>query len=273
MSPIDLPDGACDCHMHFYAPGDRTSSAATGGFDLPPADVGGYRAVLRRLGLSRFVAVQSITYGADNRIMEDAVAQFGDAARMVVVVPADANARSIRAFDDRGGRGVRAYMLQGGHYRWDQLQDIGRLIEPFGWHLQVQLDGRALTDVEALLRKLPCDLVIDHVGKFLEPVDEDSEAFRSLLRLLDTGRVWVKLSAPYETSRSGPPLYEDVSRLARALVAHAPERLVWATNFPHPGRRERPDDLSLLELLERWAPDRTVRERILKENPEKLYRF
>lgn len=268
-----VPEGACDCHMHFYAPQDRTSPGATGGFSLPPADVATYRAMLHRLGLTRFVAVQSIAYGFDNRVMEEAVAEFGDAGRMVVVVPPDSDPGFVRDFDRKGGRGVRAYMLAGAPYRWDELDGLGRLVAPFGWHLQVQLDGRTLPDVEDLLRGLPCEVVIDHNGKFLEPVDTDSPAFASLLRLLDTGRAWVKLSAPYETSKSGPPHYEDVSRLARALVAHAPDRLVWATNFPHPGRSVPPDEKALLDLLSDWAPDRAVRDRILKQNPERLYGF
>ena len=73
--------------------------------------------------------------------------------------------------------------------------------------------------------------MIDHTGKFLEPVAPDHAAFKSLLRLLDTGRCWVKLSAPYETSKTGAPKYEDVGRLAKALVKHAPERMLWASQL------------------------------------------
>ena len=84
-----------------------------------------------------------------------------------------------------------------------------------------------------------------------------SKHSRSLLRLVDTGRCWVKLSAPYETSKTGAPSYEDVSRLARALVKHAPERMLWASNWPHPSapRDNIPDDADLIDLLLDWAPD------------------
>jgi D-galactarolactone isomerase len=147
-------------------------------------------------------------------------------------------------------------------------------VHPFGWHANLQLDGRELPKHEAQLRRLPGKFVIDHVGKFLEPVAPEDEAFVILKKLLDTGRCWVKLSAPYETSKTGAPKYEDVSRLARELVRHAPERMLWATNWPHPmvppGTL---DDLDLLNLLEDWAPRETDRRRILVSNPAELYGF
>jgi D-galactarolactone isomerase len=115
--------------------------------------------------------------------------------------------------------------------------------------------------------------VIDHTGKFLEPVSPDHPAFAALLRLLDTGRCWVKVSGPYETSRTGPPAYADVSRLARALIAHAPERVIWASNWPHPSARSLPDDADLLDLLLDWAPGADTQRRILRDNPAELYGF
>jgi D-galactarolactone isomerase len=96
-------------------------------------------------------------------------------------------------------------------------------------------------------------------------------AFQCLLRLLDTGRCWVKLSAPYETSKSGPPGYADVSVLARELVARNPQRCVWASNWPHPNRDPPPSNADMLDLLLGWAPDEAVRNRILVDNPAKLY--
>jgi len=117
--------------------------------------------------------------------------------------------------------------------------------------------------------------VIDHVGKFLEPVPPDHDAFKSLLRLVDTGRCWVKLSAAYETSKRGAPHYEDVGELAKALVKAAPERMLWASNWPHPQepRDAMPDDADLLDILLEWAPDDAVRRKILADNPAELYGF
>src|SRR4030095_16340546 len=138
----------------------------------------------------------------------------------------------------------------------------------------VPLDGRELPKYEAQIKRLPGKFVIDHTGKFLEPVGIESVPFRSLLNLVDTGRCWVKLSAPYETSTTGAPKYEDVGRLAKALVKRAPERMLWASNWPHPSVRPKvPDDVEPLELLADGAPDEAMRRRILVDNPAELYGF
>ena len=107
-------------------------------------------------------------------------------------------------------------------------------VAALGWHIQFQMDGRELHTRLELLQSLPRDLVIEHIGKFLEPVGVEHPGFQALLRLLDGGRCWVKLSGAYMTSKSGPPLYADVGVLAKALVRHAPERMLWASNWPHP---------------------------------------
>ena len=140
-------------------------------------------------------------------------------------------------------------------------------------HVQLQLDGRLLPEREAQIRGWPGRIVIDHVGKFLEPVTPDDPAFRCLVGLVETGRVWVKLSAPYEVSKSGPPLYEDVGRLAKALVRAAPERMLWASNWPHPSVKDKPDDAVLLDILLDWAPNEATRRKILVDNPGELYGF
>jgi hypothetical protein len=142
-------------------------------------------------------------------------------------------------------------------------------------HVQLQCNGRELPERRAMLERLPGDLVIDHVGRFMDPVPLDHPAFACLLDLLDSGRTWVKLSAPYESSRIGPPAYEDVTALAQALVRAAPERMLWASNWPHPGHTDpkvRNEPL-LLDLLIEWAPEAAVRNRILVDNPAALYGF
>jgi D-galactarolactone isomerase len=148
-------------------------------------------------------------------------------------------------------------------------------VHPFGWHVQLQCNGRELPERRAMLERLPGDLVIDHVGRFMDPVPLDHPAFACLLDLLGSGRTWVKLSAPYESSRIGPPAYEDVTALAQALVRAAPERMLWASNWPHPGHTDpkvRNEPL-LLDLLIEWAPEAAVRNRILVDNPAALYGF
>ncbi|MGE3147232.1 MAG: amidohydrolase family protein, partial [Pseudorhodoplanes sp.] len=114
-----------------------------------------------------------------------------------------------------------------------------------------------------------------HVGKFLEPVPVEDANFQALLRLVGEGRTYVKLAAPYETSKLGPPTYDDVGALAKALVRAAPERMLWASNFPHPSAPadNKPDDALLLDMLLDWVPDEATRRKILADNPARLYGF
>jgi len=141
----------------------------------------------------------------------------------------------------------------------------------FGWHVQLQLDGRTLPERMGQIEKFAGQLVIDHVGRFMEPVAIDSAGFKALLRLVDGG-AWVKLSAPYESTKSGPP-WADIGRLATELVKRAPDRMVWATNWPHPSQAPRPDDAQLLDMLFEWVPEETTRAKILSQNPARLYGF
>jgi D-galactarolactone isomerase len=155
----------------------------------------------------------------------------------------------------------------------DDVDTIAARVQHFGWHVQMQFDGRELPQHETRLSRLPVDVVIDHNGKFLEPVPTTHPAFAALLRLLDSGKCWVKLSAPYETSKAGPPNYADVGALARALAAANPERCVWASNWPHPGINPIPSTPGMLDLLLDWTDGETTRRRILVDNPARLYGF
>jgi predicted TIM-barrel fold metal-dependent hydrolase len=82
------------------------------------------------------------------------------------------------------------------------------------------------------------------------------------------------LSGAYADSKVGPPTYADSTAIARTYVRAAPERLVWGSDWPHPGvRRTKPDNAELFDLLLEWAPDEAVRHRILVENPAILYDY
>lgn len=265
------PPGACDAHMHVYGPPERYPEAPTSRLKPPFAPLSEYRKVMARLGIERVVVVQPASYGFDNNCTLDAVAELGTCARAVAVVGADEREADLARLTGLGVRGVRFHMFPGGVLSWNDLEPTAARVREFGWHVQLQMDGREFAERADLLARLPCALVIDHTGKFLEPVGLDHPGFRALLRLVESGRVWVKLSAPYETSRSGPPRFEDVGALAGALARAAPERMLWATNWPHPSVRRKPDDAMLLEVLADWIGDEAAVRRILVDNPANLY--
>lgn len=269
---LKAPPGTCDTHMHIYDA--RYPTAPTAAFTPPDASVAAYLKLRARLGIARTVVVQPTTYGTDNRCTLAAIAAIGDSARGVAVVDQSVTDAELERLTQAGIRGIRFHMLAGAALPWDILGTMAARVGKFGWHVQLQLDGRTLPDREALLKRLPGTLVIDHVGKFLEPVPADHPGFKTLLRLLENGRTWVKLSAPYEWSKSGPPNYSDVGRLATALSRAASERILWATNWPHPTPGvPKPDDAWMLDMMQEWVPDDATRTGMFVDNPAKLYGF
>jgi D-galactarolactone isomerase len=261
--------------MHFY---DSKVPAAPGTPMPGDRTLEQYRAMQRRIGFSRVVVVQPNAYADDNHVTVDAIAAInasgGQALGVGVVCPGVADVELDR-LTRAGIRGLRIMTLNAGTLGFDVMDAMMARVHAFGWHANIQLDGRELPNFEAQIARLPGRFVIDHTGKFLEPVAPDHPAFASLLRLVDTGRCWVKLSGPYETSKVGAPSYADVGRLAKALAAHAPERVLWASNWPHPSATtpEPPDEADLLDLLLDWIPSERGRARILVDNPAELYGF
>lgn len=268
---LTAPQGACDTHMHFY--NAAFPSAPTALMTPPDAVVDDYRALQKRLGLERVVIVQPSTYGLDNSCQLAALKAIGANARGVMVVDASTPDAELERLTRLGVRGARFHMLAGGVVPWEMLEEVAARVHNFGWHIQLQMNGRDFPLREAVLKRLPGMLVVDHLGRFMDPVATDDPAFKALLRLLETGRCWVKLSGPYESSVSGAPDWADVAPEARALAKAAPERMLWASNWPHPGRKNPPDEADLLDLLLDWVDDETVRNRILAANPAELYGF
>jgi D-galactarolactone isomerase len=268
---IRVPKGACDTHMHFY---DQAVPGAPGTFLPGHFPVADYRALQKKLGLERVIVVQPNAYRDDNTVTLNSMKALGKNAKGVAVVMPNVADAELERLSKAGICALRIMTLHGGTLGFEVMDQVMARVHPFGWHANLQLDGRDLPNYEAQIKRLPGKFVIDHTGKFLEPVSPESREFRSLLNLVDTGRCWVKLSAPYETSKTGAPKYEDVGKLAKALVKKAPERMLWASNWPHPGNRQNlPNDEDLLDLLLSWAPVENDRKKILVDNPAELYGF
>ena len=268
---LSTPKGACDTHMHFY--NAAFPSAPTALMTPPDALVDDYRALQKRLGLERVVIVQPSTYGLDNSCQLAALKALGENARGVMVVDSSTPDAELDRLTRLGARGARFHMLPGGVVPWEMLEEVAARVHNFGWHIQLQMNGRDFPLREAVLKRLPGMLVVDHLGRFMDPVATDDPAFKALLRLVETGRCWVKLSGPYESSVTGAPDWADVAPEARALARAAPERMLWASNWPHPGRKNPPDEADLLDVLLDWVDDESVRNRILADNPAELYGF
>ena len=269
---LKTPDGACDTHIHIYDP----RYPVVPGTPMPgAASVEDYRQLMGWLGLERVVVVQPNAYGDDNRCTMESVAALGPRARAVVVVKPGVPDEEMATLTRSGARGIRFMSLLGGALSWNEMDEMGRRAHDHGWHALVQLNGRDLPQRATQIAKLPGRFVIDHIGKFIDPVPTGHESFLALLRLLDTGRCYVKLAGAYEFSKSGPPHFQDVAALAKALIRHAPDRMIWGSNWPHAQADKvgYPDDVNNLDLLADWTEDESVRQKILVGNPAALYGF
>jgi predicted TIM-barrel fold metal-dependent hydrolase len=268
------PPGACDSHIHVYGDKARFASLPVRGLEIEDHYLDDYIAVRDALGLSRTVIIQTPHYDTDNRSMLESIAALGiENARGIAVTVPDVSEAELTALHEAGVRGLRFGIELARGMRPEYLEDVAARIAPLGWHIQYRSTEEDLPGLAERLGKLPVDVVLDHIASIPPELGTDHPAFGAMLRLLDGGRCWVKLSAPYQLSKAGAPDYADYRTFARTLAAAAPERMVWGTNWPHPKVDFMPDDADLLETLLDWVDDDATRWQILADNPARLYGF
>lgn len=268
---IEVPAGAWDCHAHIFGDPARYPYKPGRRYTPAPAGLDEYKRMLAALGIEHAVIVQPTIY-LDNRITLDALAQSGGTWRGIVQPDAQASDRDLERMHALGVRGMRFHPGRNPDVL-ARLASLCARIAPLGWHAQFHLDARQLPELAPVLEKLPVDLVIDHIGH-MEPAAQarlDDPGFLLLQRWLRDERAWVKLSAP---NRFGDPLppYPLVAPFARALAQANPDRVVWATDWPHSSfDGHMPNDAELLDVLADWVPDPAQRHRVLVDNPARLY--
>jgi predicted TIM-barrel fold metal-dependent hydrolase len=252
----------------------------------PQSSVAELLALRRRLGLSRTVLIQPSFYGTDNRAMLGGLAELGDTARAIAVVPEDVSDAELTRLDSLGVRGIRLNIETGGN-RDPQtvthaLDVFSRRIARLNWHIQIYTTLSVIARAAPQIADLPTPIVFDHFGGPDAALGPNQPGFGALLDLVKAGRTYVKLSAPYRISKL--PDFADVAPIARALIAAGPERMVWATDWPHTDHApntastdispfRKVDDAAVLGLLAGWCPDAAVRRTILVDTPRRLYRF
>jgi predicted TIM-barrel fold metal-dependent hydrolase len=264
------PAGACDAHCHIIDPRFPTPETARPA-GMTATDC---RQLQRRLGTSRAVFVQAKYHRTDHACLLDALARFGSDALGVGVVHAGVEDSELRRLDAGGVHGLRFSVWNPSDTvtTIDMIEPLARRVAELGWHVQLHMSGDQIVETAAMLRRLPCPIVFDHMGRLPPKQGPDHPAFRAMLELVGKGRAWIKLSGAYLNTEQGPP-YADASRIAQALVAEASERLVWGSDWPHVTEAHKPDDAQLFDLLAVWAGSETIRNRILVDSPAKLYGF
>jgi predicted TIM-barrel fold metal-dependent hydrolase len=225
----------------------------------------------RRIGIVRHVLVQPSTYGTDNRCLIDALHQFGLATtRGIAVVNENATDTVLAELQAAGVCGIRFNLIQSGATTLDMVEPLAKRVAPFGWHIQVNATPQQILAGQEIWTRLPVPVVFDHFG---HAVSTREPIFAAIVRWLQSGKCWIKLSGAYIDSKIGPPTYSDSGAVAKAYIQEAPERLVWGTDWPHPTAHKKPDDALLFDLLAQWSPNKSAWHRILVDNPAVLYGF
>ncbi len=276
---LKAPPGAIDCHAHIFGPLARYPFSPKRLFTPPDVTVDQYRQLLKTLGIERAVLVTPSVYGMDNERQLDTLLEMQGRWRGVAVVETTVAESELQRLHDAGFRGVRVNLFAKSGLMLDDLEAIAARIKSFKWHIQLHADARNLEEIAPRLRKLGVDVVFDHMGHVPAAAGVDHPGFAALLALMREQRFWAKLSAPYRLSELPYP-YNDVTPFARAMIAVAPDRVVWGSDWPHPAvpghmpaNFVMPNDGDLLDIMTLWTDDPAQQKKILLDNPRTLYDF
>ncbi|MDH3508396.1 MAG: amidohydrolase family protein [Gammaproteobacteria bacterium] len=272
-----VPDLACDTHMHICGPESRFTYSRERIYTPPDALLPSYLELTDKLGIGRVVFVQPSIYGTDNSAMLDAMHASPLPCRGVAVVADDVNEQTLNELHEAGVRGVRLNLVDTADKHAtlpvDDIRALAERVAPLGWHIELLLHADDHPQLDTQLADLPIDVVFGHLGYLRPGAGTADPGFQALLRLLEAGRCWVKLTGPYRLTREALP-YAAVQPFAQALIRTAPERLLWGSDWPHVMvKTPMPNDGQLLDLFFAWADDVDIGRRILVDNPADLYDF
>lgn len=268
-----LPPGATDCHAHVFGRRDQYGYAADRLYTPPPVFLKDYLEMLDALGVARAVIVQSGVHGTNNDVVVDAIAQSNGRLKAIALIDEHITDAELARLAAAGVRGFRANLVARTGVQFDGARKLAQRVAPFGWYVQFLLDIENFPDLDRVLAGFPVEVMIDHMGRPDTRGGTAAPGFQALIRFLGSGRGWAKLSAPYRTSAQPFP-YADITPFAHALVAAAPDRLVWGSDWPHVMLDPPvPNTGDLCSLLAAWVPDAATRNKILVENPARLYGF
>src|SRR5207302_2759508 len=281
----DMPAGAIDCHNHIVGPQAKYPMAAERTYTPPEAPVSQLRALREQLGVARNVIVQPSFYGFDNSCLVDALGELGTSARGIAVVPQSVSDAELQRLWRAGVTGVRLNLATAGirdpQVAIDAINSFAPRFAPLGWHIQINTNLPLVAAIAPAISTLKVPVAFDHMGNLRAEEGINQPGFGALVELVKARNTYVKLSAPYNLSKR--PDWADVAPFAKALIAAGSDRMLWGTNWPHPGNGRGPisqvtpyqvvDNPKLLTAFAEWCPDAAMRKMILVETPARLYRF
>jgi 2-pyrone-4,6-dicarboxylate lactonase len=278
-----LPAKACDTHFHVFGPPEKFPFISNHEYTPPAAPLEHYLKMTTIIGVERAVVVQPSVHGLDNSATLDAITNSAGRFRGIGRIDEKTSNSELQRLHDGGIRGVRFNLLDRprGNVQLDSFDRCMEHIFGLGWSVDLHIDTKNLLEHERRIRALPLPVVIDHIARIKPAEGLGQPAFQLLLDLLREKHVWVKVSGADKICNTqvhdyfGLPFVEVIP-YARAVIAAAPDRVIWGTDWPHsnnfsPGHT--PNDGDLVDLLAEFAPDKHTRENILVDNPAKLYGF
>ena len=266
------PPKTADTHFHIFESRERYPLSPQRMYDPALSTVEDYRQMADAIGIERMVVVQASIYGTDNRCLLDSIQRLGPKnTRGIAVVDQSVTMEQLREMDARGVRGIRFNAITG-RTPIEWLPSLAKMIDPLGWHIQLWTNSERLLQIDSILDDVPLPIVLDHMGQFPAAEGVDGNQFQNILRLMKDDRFWIKLVG-YRVAQS-PPAFEEIREATAALVSAAPHRCLWGTDWPHIylEGRPMPNTTDLFECVTAWLPAADL-ERILVENPARLYRF
>jgi 2-pyrone-4,6-dicarboxylate lactonase len=271
---ITLPPLSCDSHFHVMGPRRIFPFAEDRAYtpqDAPKEDL--FR-LHEFLGFERGVFVQSSSHGRDHAVVLDFLAAANGRYRAVGLIDPSTPKAEVMRLHEAGVCGARFHFVPhlGEAMPPDDIRAVVAVIAPLGWHVEAHVGSTGVVDYYDFLASLDAPVVIDHIGRVDVAEGLDGKTFAALRRLIDRGNVWVKLSGTDRITRQGYP-YRDAVPFARTLAEHAPERVVWGTDWPHPNHKAVPNDGGLVDLIADIAPSERARRLMLVENPARLFGF
>lgn len=269
------PKGAVDAHCHVFGPGNQFPYSPTRKYTPCDASKDQLFALRDHLGFERNVIVQASCHGPDNSALVDALENSQGKARGVAVVSTDVTDEQLEIMHKAGVRGVRFNFVKRlvDTMPRDKLLKIAHRIKHFGWHIVIYFEAPDLPELFDFFSSLPTTVVVDHMGRPDVSRSIESDEFKLFLRLLkENENIWCKVSCPERLSISGEPEYKDVIPFSKRVVELFPERVLWGTDWPHPNMKSHiPDDGNLVNLIPQIAPTSQLQQKLLVDNPMKLY--
>lgn len=269
------PAGAVDAHCHVFGPGDQFPFAPERKYTPCDASKDQLWALRDYLGFSRNVIVQATCHGADNRALVDALEHSNGLARGVATVKANVTDAELEHLHAAGVRGVRFNFVKRlvDALPFDDLGSIAERIKALGWHIVIYFEAQELPELYDFFTTLPTTVVVDHMGRPDVSKAIDGPEFQLFVKLMrEHENFWSKVTCPERLSVSGPPGYDDFVPFAGHIVENFPDRVLWGTDWPHPNMKSHmPDDGVLVDMIPRIAPTAELQQKLLVDNPMRLY--